>query len=165
MAATYPVKVVNGLIDYYYYYAAMNLAPNMRPPVCLRYAMWVLAGSVTDKYAFVANQFYQQARKYAQQDEMRHRGENIVKVTHSQTWSLISNYEPKNMYFPRAWRSVGRASKLAQMLCLHRLDEPGLDVQACLPEPPDWVEKEERRRALWASFCGDRYASIGKDGL
>ncbi|KAK3088945.1 hypothetical protein LTR53_019879, partial [Teratosphaeriaceae sp. CCFEE 6253] len=30
------------------YYAAMNLAPHMRPPVCLRYAMWANAAAVTD---------------------------------------------------------------------------------------------------------------------
>ncbi|KAF2842501.1 hypothetical protein M501DRAFT_914906, partial [Patellaria atrata CBS 101060] len=143
------------------YLAAMNLAPHMRPPVCLRYIMWCLAASLSDKYDGLQEHFYHRARKYAQMDEMKGHGESTITVAHCQAWVLITTYEFKLMYFPRAWMSAGRAVRLAQMMQLHRLDGQGLDVKQCLPPPKDWIEKEERRRTFWMTFCEDRYASIG----
>jgi len=139
----------------------MNLPSPMRPPVCLRYAIWTLAASNSVKYNHLANLFYRRARKYVEDAELKGHGENIVSVAHSQTWSLIATYEFKLMYFPRAWMSTGRAVRLAQMMGLHRLDGVALDVKQCLPPPRDWTEREERRRTFWVAFCIDRYASIG----
>ncbi|KAF2030137.1 hypothetical protein EK21DRAFT_100705 [Setomelanomma holmii] len=143
------------------FFAALNLAPHMRPPVCLRYIMWTLAASATDKYEGLQEHFYQRARKYAQMDEMKGHGESTITLAHCQAWILTCTYEFKQMYFPRAWLSAGRAVRLAQMMQLHRLDGAGLDVKQCLPPPKDWTEREERRRTFWMSFCIDRYASIG----
>jgi hypothetical protein len=126
--------------------AALNLAPHMRPPVCLRYIMWTLAASITDKYEALQEHFYQRSRKYAQMDEMRGHGESTITLAHCQTWVLLSS---------------GRCTRLAQMMQLHRLDGVGLDVKQCLAPPKDWTEREERRRTFWLSFCIDRYASIG----
>ncbi|KAI9816421.1 MAG: hypothetical protein M1832_005088 [Thelocarpon impressellum] len=141
--------------------AAMNLSPASRPPVCLRYIMWCLAASVSDRYMGLQDHFYQRARKYVELDEMKGHGQTMITIAHSQCWSLISTYEFKLMYFPRAWMSTGRAVRLAQMMGLHRLDGVGLDVKQCLPPPKDWTEREERRRTFWMAFCQDRYASIG----
>ncbi|KAI9735208.1 MAG: hypothetical protein M1834_001798 [Cirrosporium novae-zelandiae] len=143
------------------YFAALNLAPHMRPPICLRYIMWSLAASVTDKYFSLQEHFYHRARKYIQQDEMKGHGESTITVAHSQCWTLIATYEFKMMYFPRAWVSTGRSVRLAQMMGMHRLDGVGLDVKQCLPAPRDWTEREERRRTFWMAYCEDRYASIG----
>ncbi|KAI6793114.1 hypothetical protein KC332_g17052 [Hortaea werneckii] len=143
------------------YYAALNLAPNMRPPVCLRYAMWASAASVTDKYQDLQQHFYQRARKYIQQDEMKGHGESMISVAHCQTWVILATYEFKLMYFPRAWMSAGRACRMGLMMGLHRVDGVGLDVKQCLPPPKDFVELEERRRTFWGCFCVDRYSSIG----
>ncbi|KAF1939549.1 binuclear zinc transcription factor [Clathrospora elynae] len=141
--------------------AALNLAPHMRPPICLRYIMWTLAASVTEKYEALQEHFYQRSRKYAQMDEMKGHGESTITLAHCQSWILTCNYEFKQMYFPRAWLSAGRGVRLAQMMQLHRLDGVGLDVKQCLPPPKDWTEREERRRTFWMAFCVDRYASIG----
>jgi hypothetical protein len=143
------------------YYAAMHLAPHARPPICLRYAMWANAAAVTDKYEGLHEHFYQRARKYIQQDEMRGHGETMITTSHAQTWILLATYEFKMMFFPRAWMSSGRGSRMTQMMGLHRLDGTGLDVKQCLPPPKDWTEREERRRTFWMSFCVDRYSSIG----
>jgi len=143
------------------YHAAMNLAPHMRPPVCLRYAMWCNAAAVSDKYDSLQEHFYLRARKYIQQDEMKGHGESMITVAHCQTWALLATYEFKLMYFPRAWLSAGRCCRLAQMMGLHRMDGSGLDVKQCLPPPKDWTEREERRRTFWMCFCVDRYSSIG----
>lgn len=141
--------------------AAMNLAPHVRPPVCLRYAMWCLAASITDRYAGLSEIFYRRARKYLELDEMKGHGESMLTIAHCQCWSLICTYEFKSMYFPKAWMSSGRATRMAQMMGLHRLDGVGLDVKQCLVPPRDWTEREERRRTFWLAFCNDRYASIG----
>lgn len=149
------------MIHKYRYLAAMNLAPTMRPPVALRYAMWTLAASITDKYTDLKDQFYQRSRKYVEVDETKGHGEHMITVAHSQTHTLLASYEFKMMYFPRAWMSTGKAVRLAQMMGLHRFDGVGLDVKQCLPAARDWTETEERRRTFWMAFCEDRYASMG----
>ncbi|KAF3893762.1 Binuclear zinc transcription factor [Trichophyton interdigitale] len=143
------------------YYAAMNLAPSMRPPICLRYIMWAHAAAATDKYADIHTHFYARARKYAELDQMKGLGENIISVAHAQCWLLIGCYEFKMMYFPRAWMSTGSGMRLCLMLGLNRQDARGLDVKQALPPARDWTEREERRRTFWAAFCQDRYASAG----
>ncbi|TGO89783.1 hypothetical protein BPOR_0094g00180 [Botrytis porri] len=149
------------MIHKYRYLAAMNLAPNQRPPVSLRYAMWTLAASSSEKYMDLKDHFYQRARKYMEMDTLKGFGESIISVSHAQVHILLAFYEFKMMHFPRAWMSTGAAIRLCQMMGLHRLDKPGLEVKQCLPPPRDWTEKEERRRTFWMAFCEDRYASIG----
>ena len=141
--------------------AAMDLPPHSRPPICLRYAMWTLVSTIAPKYYALQDHFYARARKYAEQDEMRGHGESMITLAHSQCWTLLACFEFKMMYFPRAWMSCGRATRLCQMMGLHRQDGVGLDVKQCLPPPRDWTEREERRRTFWMAFCDDRYASIG----
>lgn len=149
------------IIHKYRYLAAMNLPPSQRPPVSLRYAIWTLAASVSEKYSDLKDHFYQRARKYLEIDSLKGFGESIISVSHAQAHILIASYEFKMMYLPRAWMSTGCAIRLCQMMGLHSLDKPGLETKQCLPPPRDWTEKEERRRTFWMAFCEDRYASIG----
>ncbi|KAM3071288.1 hypothetical protein ACMFMG_008878 [Clarireedia jacksonii] len=149
------------MIHKYRYLAAMNLPPNQRPPVALRYAMWTLAASVSDKYIDLKEHFYRRARKYIELDTLKGYGEHMINVAHAQAHTLLASYEFKMMYFPRAWMSTGSAIRLCQMMGMHRLDGAGMDVKQCLPPPRDWTEREERRRTFWMAFCEDRYASIG----
>lgn len=139
----------------------MSLAPHMRPPVSLRYAIWCLASKLSDRYSNHQEVFYRRARKYTEIDEMKGLGEAFVTVAHCQTWVLICTYEFQMMFFPRAWSSVGRAVRLAMMMGLNRVDGMGLDVKQVLPPPRDWTEGEERRRTFWMAYCVDRYASMG----
>jgi hypothetical protein len=143
------------------YYMAMSLAPHMRPATCLRYAMWASAALVTDGYRTLAEPFYIRARKYLERDEMKGRGEGMALLAHCQTWALVATYEYKNMLFPRAWLSVGRACRLTSMLSLNRLDGAGPEVRQCLPPARDETELEERRRTFWVCFGADRFASVG----
>lgn len=149
------------MVHKYRYYASMNLAPDRRPPICLRYIMWCHAASITDKYMHHQDIFYRRARKYIEADEMKGQGEAFVSLAHAQTWTLICAYEFKMMYFPRAWMSVGRAARMVLMMGLNRVDGVGMDVKQSLPPPRDWTEREERRRTFWMAYCVDRYASIG----
>ncbi|KAL2810462.1 fungal-specific transcription factor domain-containing protein [Aspergillus granulosus] len=141
--------------------AAMDFAPNSRPPACLQYIIWCHAAAVSEKYSNLHALFYERARKYAEIDQMKGLGEHCLTLWHCQAWLLISCYEYKMMFFPRAWISTGVSARLAIMLGLHRLDGEGLEVKQCLAPPRDWVEKEERRRVFWMTFAVDRYASIG----
>jgi hypothetical protein len=143
------------------YFASLSMAPNLRPPVALRYAIWTLAASISDDHGHIQTHLYHKARKYLEDSEMKGHGEGIISVAACQAWILVTTYEFKLMYFPRAWMSTGRAVRLAQMMGLHRLDGSGLEVKQCLPAPKDWIEREERRRTFWMAFCLDRYASIG----
>ena len=145
----------------YRYYTSMDLAPDRRPLICLRYSMWCHAAFITDRYMHRQDIFYRRARKYVELDEMKSRGEVFVSLARAQTWTLICAYEFKMMHFPRAWMSVGRAGRLALMMGLNRIDGAGLDVKQALPPPRDITETEERRRTFWMAYCVDRYASIG----
>ncbi|KAL8755642.1 MAG: hypothetical protein Q9184_004735 [Pyrenodesmia sp. 2 TL-2023] len=148
------------MLHQYRYRAAMGLSPHMRPPVCLRYAIWCLGSNLSERYKSHQEIFYRRARRYAEMDEMKGLGEGYVSVAHAQCWVLISTYEFQMMFFPRAWASVGRAVRLCLMMGLNRLDWEGLDVKQVLGPPRDWTEKEERRRTFWMAFCTDRYASL-----
>ncbi|KAJ5570163.1 uncharacterized protein N7459_009593 [Penicillium hispanicum] len=143
------------------YLSSLIAGPSFRPALCLRYIMWCHAASVSDKYFFLHHHFYQRARKYAEADEMKGFGESIITLSHCQTWILVGAYEFRMIYFPRAWLSVGKATRLALMMGLNRLDGAGLDVKQSMLPPKDWTEREERRRVFWMAFCTDRYASIG----
>ena len=149
------------MIHKYRFLAFMNLSPNTRPPIALRYAMWTLAALITKKYQDLHEHFYMRARKYTELAEMTGHGEKIHSTWHTQAWLLIAIYEFKTMYFPRAWLSVGRAIRLTQMMGMHRLDSLGLDVKQTISPPRDWVEREERRRTFWMAFCLDTYATVG----
>ncbi|KAB8291561.1 hypothetical protein EYC80_006362 [Monilinia laxa] len=138
------------------FFAALNMPPNHKPPVALRYAMMMTAASLSDNYQNYAEIFYERARRYADIMEMK----AFVCIQSVQTWSIISNYEATNAYFSRAWMSTGRCARLCHMLSLQRLDaEGGFSGKKLLPPPKDWIELEERRRTFWAAYYGDRWSS------
>jgi hypothetical protein len=149
------------IIHQYRFLAALNLSPNTRPPIALRYAMWTLAATVSGRYQNLHEPFYVRARKYAEQVEMSGHGEKVASTALTQAWILIGIYELKLMYYPRVWLSTGRAVRLAQMLGMHRLDGFSSCLKQTLSPPRDWIEKEERRRTFWMAFCMDRYATVG----
>jgi hypothetical protein len=43
----------------------------MQPPICLRYAIWATAASVTEKYLQYEDVLYERARKYIELAEMK----------------------------------------------------------------------------------------------
>jgi phytoene/squalene synthetase len=53
------------------YLTALNLPAHMRPPVCLRYAIWATAASVSDNYSQYEELLYERARKYVDAAEMK----------------------------------------------------------------------------------------------
>ncbi|RKF71198.1 Citrinin biosynthesis transcriptional activator mrl3 [Golovinomyces cichoracearum] len=143
------------------FYMSLNRAPHARPPICLSYAMWTLAASLSPKYNACEEVFYERTRRYLEMAEMKGHGESFVSLNHAQTWGLVCNYEARKMYFSRSWMSTGRMVRLTQMLGLWRLDHDEGDTKDYLPPTKDWLELEERRRTFWAAFYSDRFASSG----
>lgn len=88
-------------------------------------------------------------------------GVSILTVEHVQCWSLLSQYETQKMCFPRAFMSVGRSARLAQMLGLHQVDKENRSAKQILPPAKDQIDLEVRRRAFWSAFLVDRWATSG----
>jgi hypothetical protein len=141
--------------------ARLPFASNLRPPPCLIYAMWAMAASTSETYKPVQDIFYQRARKYAEQDEMRSFGEQVCTVGHIQAWVLICLYESFNMYLVRGFLSIRKAAALILAAGLHKLDGVGLATTMFLSPAEDWTDLEERRRTFWAIFMHDRFLSAG----
>lgn len=59
------------MIHRYRYFASMDRAPHARPPVCLRYAMWAIAATLSDEYVRFEDLLYKRARFYADAAEMK----------------------------------------------------------------------------------------------
>ena len=55
----------------YRYLAASHLPPHLQPPACLRYAMWTIAASLSEKHVQYEDILYRRARKYAEEAEMK----------------------------------------------------------------------------------------------
>lgn len=110
------------MIHKYRYFMQMALAPNARPPACLRYAMWSMAATVSDKYKHLAEIFYERARRYAEMVEMKGHGEHFATIAVAQTWILIGMFEAKMAIFTRAWMTSGKSVRLVYMLGLQRVD-------------------------------------------
>ncbi|OGM50656.1 C6 transcription factor Prf [Aspergillus bombycis] len=155
------VHIYMQIIHHQRHLAALHHAAHAQPPICLQYMIWCHAALVSERYNHLHTTFYERARKYAEVDEMKGYGAGILSLAHAQTWLLITVYEYKMMFFPRAWLSCGKASRLAIMLGLHQLDSPNSQVKQCFIPSTDWVEKEERRRVFWTTFCIDKFAVIG----
>ena len=53
------------------YLKAFYSSPNLRPPMCLQYAIWAMAANGHPKYGTYDGAFYRRARNYLEADEMR----------------------------------------------------------------------------------------------
>ncbi|KAK9467484.1 fungal-specific transcription factor domain-containing protein [Lipomyces arxii] len=136
--------------------------PQLQPPLYLRYAVWAMGASCMPKHIDYAHICYVRARKYLEYQQMRSHGEYMKALAFVQAWVIISLYEYRAMFLPRAWISVGTACRLALMMQLHIIDSPEAHREKySSPELEGFVDIEECRRTFWVVFCADRYASTG----
>ena len=128
----------------------------------------------SNRYVNEEEMCYQNTRSLLEQAEMKGGGARFLTIEALQACLLIAVYEIKHMYTSRAWISVGRAVRLAQMMKLHLLDRdqhlansarlcgtdslPSQNISAA-----DWLEKEEKRRVFWAAYILDRFINNGQD--
>ncbi|KAL8973220.1 MAG: hypothetical protein Q9197_002446 [Variospora fuerteventurae] len=144
------------------------LAQSYMPPhvASLSYAVASLAASLMDGYAHVKDKCYQIARKSFETCEREEDGANLMTIEALQACILITFYELRGKGFARAWMTLGRAIRLAQMMGLDRMDAPEpsvtgtLKFQQTLPPAQSQLDLEERRKAFWVLFIVDTYASV-----
>lgn len=53
------------------YLASLEQPEHMRPPLCLRYAIWAAAAPLSEKYSQCEGLLYERARRYVDADEMK----------------------------------------------------------------------------------------------
>jgi hypothetical protein len=122
--------------------------------------MWTNAASVSNKCKGLQTLFFFCARKYVEAYERSTR-QKYLNIKLDQAFILLAIYESKTMQFPTSWLTGGRASRLTQMMGLHRVDGAGTEAKQSLPPALDLFEMEKRRWTFWTAFCMDRYSSVG----
>ncbi|KAL8971656.1 MAG: hypothetical protein Q9183_000945 [Haloplaca sp. 2 TL-2023] len=144
-----------------------KLSKAMLPPpiASLSYAMASLGASIMDGYAATRDKCYELARKNLEVCEREEDGGHLMSIEALQACILIASYELRGKGFARAWMTLGRAIRLAQMMGLDRMDaHPHLNnaskFQQTLPPAQSSWELEERRKAFWVLFIIDAYASV-----
>ena len=101
--------------------------------------------------------FHHCARNLLEQLEIDGRKMGLATV---QAWILISFYKFRQLSFSEAWISSGRASRLAQMMGLHRLDADESQRMDIGSSPPAAGDDTRRRLAFALVFILDRFTSI-----
>ncbi|KAK1141699.1 hypothetical protein N8T08_008797 [Aspergillus melleus] len=138
--------------------------PNHTPTKCLSYAVALLGSMVTVvQDEAVQHQCYRHARQYA---ELCERNEQHADLNLFQSLVFILRYELDVQQLTRAWMTLGRAIRLAQVLDLNRLDRPASigrnewGFHVALPTTKEQGTLEEWRRAFWALYILETYTSM-----
>ena len=131
----------------------------------LRYAVWAHAAALSPIYSKLKEQFYHQARECVEDPEVEVSGGSMT-IAALQTHILLALYEFKETLFPRAWVSVSRATWLAQMLDLDKMDprkvsNRSASFETYLQETHDPAELKERATTFWAAFGLHCFIGVG----
>lgn len=131
----------------------------------LSHSIALLGAAVMSEKVETERSFYHHARSYLNAAESDDEAPDFNSLNMLQALILITYYEFRRTSFARAWLSLGRANRLANMLGLHAMDQDTqsktqADFILPLPEPVGLAEMEERRRSFWVLFTFDVYASI-----
>ena len=157
------------MIDRMRYISKTKMTPISLEMNCLKHAVYAHGASVSVEHVNLKQICYQKARSLMEITELETDDARFMSIEALQASLLIALFELKSMFFARAWVSLGRAIRLAQMLRLHKMDqEDDLNVLGKLRRTSDkvgaeWSETEEKRRAFWVAFILDRFSNIGTD--
>jgi hypothetical protein len=83
-------------------------------------------------------------------------------LTLIQAYTLLSYFELTESVRPRSWRILGECVRIAYEIRLHAIDEdfdPDSDISAIGIDLEQWTMREEYRRAWWAIWEMDVFAS------
>jgi hypothetical protein len=122
--------------------------------------MQALAATLSAQYQDLGRTIYLQARKELENIELQGTGLDSVDVEQAQAWTLIAFYETIRAYYRRAWMSIGRASRLVQLMGLHSIDNEGEFIEGNGRPLRNDIETEEQRRTFWMAYCLDRLVGI-----
>jgi hypothetical protein len=146
------------------FFSEIAREPNHPPIRCLSYAVALMGSMVAvAQDRAIQHQCYNLARQYA---ELCERNEHHADLNLFQSLVFILRYELDVRQLTRAWMTLGRATRLAQVLDLSHLDRPASicrsswDFHVPLPTTQEQVDLEERRRPFWALYILETYTSM-----
>lgn len=131
-----------------------------------RFTAWAVNGLPSfPEYSDYGAWFYREARHHLEYAETDGQAETSSIVA-LQATILIALYELRLAHFSRAWATLSRATWLAQMLQLHKLDRRDNSKRSSsLPTPPGTPkhssELDEARRTLWAVSTLNCFMGVG----
>ena len=146
------------------YKAACNLPPSLGPPLALRYAIWLtgVTCSSEPRHRELKDTLYSRVTAILEQNARQTNASSAsFRIGELQALCLVAIFEFMQTMFSQAWATVGRAARLAIFLNLYSLDSAKPPVKVSIPGPRDFIDLEERRRTLWATYQVDRLASVG----
>ncbi|KAK3342081.1 fungal-specific transcription factor domain-containing protein [Lasiosphaeria hispida] len=127
----------------------------------LSYAMATLGALATREHSYAFETCYNHARNLLDRCERQDNGSVLTNINTLQACALLCLYELKKPNFTRAWMTLGRAIRLAKIMCLDKTDaddpaETSHRKLFLLPPPAlDPADMEERRRTFWLLYVLD----------
>lgn len=139
--------------------------------MCLQYAMWTLAVSLSSQFQFIRNSLYSEVRQLLEALESDVQSKQAdpslysISIEQVQAWILVAIYEltSDTCNYQRGIMSAGRAFRLVQIMRLHEIDKPTTHANEKKAQG-DWVDTESKRRTFWLAYTIDRFTGI-VDGL
>ncbi|RYP04697.1 hypothetical protein DL765_010100 [Monosporascus sp. GIB2] len=139
--------------------------------MCLQYAMWTLAASLSSQFQLIRSDLYKAARQLL--DSLETDGQDnqtypyCFSIEQVQAWVLLAMYEltSDTCNYQRGMVSAGRAFRLVQLMRLYEIDGPDhLTTNSQGQDQGDWIDVESMRRTFWLAYTIDRFTSV-IDGL
>ncbi|PTU22071.1 hypothetical protein P175DRAFT_0436324 [Aspergillus ochraceoroseus IBT 24754] len=131
--------------------------------ICLQYAMWTLAASLSAQFRALRDVLYQETRRMLDKLELQGPlADANTGIEQAQAWVLICIYEYMQLSPLQAWMSVGRCCRLVLGMRLYELDDPNTSVLVTRDQETkliDWTGLEEGRRTFWMAYSLDRFIS------
>jgi hypothetical protein len=123
--------------------------------VCLQYAMWTLAASLSSQFQLLRTELYRETRQLLDALEMDNDESGPKCIEQVQAWILLSIYEFMSHDYQRGLVSAGRAFRLVQLMRLYEIDgNHATNLQG------NWVDIESCRRTFWVAYTMDRFMGV-----
>lgn len=136
-------------------------ATKSKQRVCLQYAMWTIAASLTSQFQFLRDRLYTETRQLLNDLDVGDEevGPTTGLLERCQSWILVALYEFTRIDYQRGLVSAGRAFRIAQLLGLSAVDADHA-APAGAGCVRDWVDAESRRRTFWLAYSMDRFTGV-----
>ncbi|KAL4790165.1 fungal-specific transcription factor domain-containing protein [Aspergillus venezuelensis] len=132
--------------------------------LCLQYAMWTVAASLSAQFRSLRESLYSETRRMLDAMDTRNPGADAnAGIEQAQAWVLMCVYEYMQLSPLQAWMSAGRCCRLVLGMRMYELDDPNNPVMMMKDQETnliDWTGLEERRRTFWMAYSLDRFISF-----
>ncbi|RAK71380.1 fungal specific transcription factor domain-containing protein [Aspergillus fijiensis CBS 313.89] len=128
--------------------------------VCLQYAMWTVAASLSAQFQALRDQLYTETRRILDSLDRPDSITMVAGLEQAQAWILIGLYEYMQRSALQAWMSIGRCCRLVLGMRLYELDDSTNPVTMAREQEAilvDWIGLEEQRRTFWMAYSLDRF--------